>query len=158
MNIKLVAVGKLKEKYFIDACAEYEKRLSRYCALSVQEVADERIPESFSASEARIAIEREGARILSQIKDNEHVIALCVGGKRMDSEAFSQRISSLAFSGAPVAFVIGGSDGLSDAALSRANERLSLSDMTLPHRIARLVLLEQIYRAFKIARGETYHK
>ena len=159
MNLKLVCVGKLKETYFEDACAEFAKRLSRYCALTVAEVADERIPESFSAAEARRAVEKEGARILSRIRDGEHVIALCIGGKRMDSQAFAARLARLAAEAAPaITFVIGGSDGLSDAVLDRADERLSLSDMTFPHRLARLMLLEQLYRAFKIQRGETYHK
>ena len=159
MNIKIVCVGKLKETYFEDACAEFAKRLSRYCTLEIAEVADERMPESFSALEARRATEKEGERILSRVRDGEHVIALCIGGKRMDSEAFSARLASLALMGAASrTFVIGGSAGLSRAVLDRANERLSLSDMTFPHRIARLMLLEQIYRAFKIQRGETYHK
>lgn len=159
MNIKLIAVGKLKERYFEDACAEFVKRLARCCTLTVIETPDERMPESFSLAEARRAMDREGARILARIGPREHVIALAIGGRRMDSIAFSAHLAALETGGAsPVTFVIGGSAGLSEAVLARANERLSLSDMTLPHRIARLVLLEQLYRAFKIQRGETYHK
>ena len=158
MPCKLISVGKLKEAYYEAACADYAKRVSRCCALTLCEVADERIPESFSAAETQRAMEREGERILAKIAPSDFVVALAIGGQRMSSESFSAHLGRLLDQGACVTFVIGGSAGLSDTVLRRANERLSLSDLTLPHRLARLVLLEQLYRAFKILRGEPYHK
>ena len=159
MTIKLCCVGKLKEAYFTDACAEFQKRLGRFCTLKVVEVADERAPDSLSPAEEAQVKSREGERLLAAIDPKDVVIALAVGGKRYTSESFAAHLESLETRGArTIAFVIGGSLGLSDAVLRRADETLSLSDMTLPHRIARLVLLEQLFRAYKIRRGETYHK
>lgn len=159
MTIKICCVGKLKEAYFIDACAEFQKRLGRFCTLKVAEVADERAPDSLSPAEEAQVKSREGERLLAAIDPKDVVIALAIGGKRYTSEAFAAHLESLETRGArTVAFVIGGSLGLGDAVLRRADETLSLSDMTLPHRIARLVLLEQLFRAYKIRRKETYHK
>lgn len=159
MTIKICCVGKLKEAYFIDACAEFQKRLGRFCTLKVVEVADERAPDSLSLAEEAQVKSREGERLLAAIDPKDVVIALAIGGRRYTSEAFAAHLESLETRGArTVAFVIGGSLGLGDAVLRRADETLSLSDMTLPHRIARLVLLEQLFRAYKIRRKETYHK
>ncbi|MBR0082249.1 MAG: 23S rRNA (pseudouridine(1915)-N(3))-methyltransferase RlmH [Clostridia bacterium] len=159
MTVKLCCVGKLKESYFIEACAEYQKRLGRFCTLKIAEVADERAPETLSAAEEAQVKAREGERLLGAIDPKDYVIALAIGGKRYTSESFAAHLESLETRGTrSVAFVIGGSLGLGDAVLRRADETLSLSDMTLPHRIARLVLLEQLFRAYKIRRGEAYHK
>lgn len=159
MNIKIACVGKLKDRFYIDACAEYGKRLSRFCTLTVCEERDERIPETASPAEERIAVEREGERLIKRIGENEYVIALCIGGARYTSEAFAARMQTLSDGGrSNLTFVIGGSCGLSEAVLARASERLSLSDMTLPHRLCRVFLLEQIYRAYKINANEAYHK
>ena len=148
MNISILAVGKLKDRFFEEGCAEYEKRLSRYCALSVREAADEKAPENLSpAQEEQVKI-REGKRLLS----------LTVTGKAYTSEGLAARIGELRDRGRNVSFLIGGSLGLSKEAVARADEELSLSKLTLPHRLARLVLLEQLYRSFKILNGETYHK
>ena len=158
MNIRILAVGKLKEKFFEEGCREYEKRLSRYCALTVREVPDEKAPERLSSAEEEQVKEREGKRLLSLVDPKEHVIALTVTGKAYTSEALAERIGALRDRGKDVSFLIGGSLGLSPEAVRRADEELSLSQLTLPHRLARLVLLEQLYRSFKILHGETYHK
>ena len=159
MNVKIACVGKLKDRFYIDAADEYGKRLTRFVALETCEVRDERIPENASAAETRLAVEREGERLLARIAENEYVVALCIGGKRYTSESFAAHIQALSDAGrAHVTFVVGGSCGLSERVLSRASERLSLSDMTMPHRLCRVFLLEQIYRACKINAGETYHK
>ncbi len=158
MNIRILAVGKLKEKFFEEGCREYEKRLSRYCALTVREVPDEKAPERLSPAEEEQVKEREGKRLLSLVDPKEHVIALTVTGKAYTSEALAERIGALRDRGKDVSFLIGGSLGLSPEAVARADEELSLSQLTLPHRLARLVLLEQLYRSFKILHGETYHK
>ncbi len=159
MTIKICCVGKLKESFFIEGCAEFAKRLSRYCELRVCEVADEKAPETLSAAEMRQVREREGCRLLSVIDPKDHVIAMTIDGKRYSSERFASHMEDLEANGVrTIDFVIGGSTGLSDAVISRADETMSLSDLTMPHRIARLVLLEQIYRSYKIRRNETYHK
>lgn len=158
MNVTILCVGKLKERYFADACAEFCKRLSRYMQLTVAEVADEKAPETLSACGRDQVLEKEGGRLLARIPEGAHVVALCVEGKQLSSEAFAARLSTLRTAAKPLVFVIGGSLGLSDAVRARADGKLSLSEMTLPHRIARLVLLEQVYRACKINAGETYHK
>lgn len=159
MTIRILCVGKLKEPYFMAAEAEFQKRLRRFCTVEIAEVPDERAPETLSAAQQRQVMDREGERLLARIGADEHVVALAIGGARRTSEAFAARLGQLRDGGARcVTFVIGGSLGLSGAVLQRANETLSLSDMTLPHRIARLVLLEQVYRAHKILFGEPYHK
>lgn len=159
MNIRILCVGKLKDKFYIEAAAEYSKRLGRYCQTEICEVADEKTPDSYSDAEARQAMDKEGERLLARIRPGEHVIALCIDGKRMDSVKFSEHLTALFDGGRQTLdFVIGGSLGLSQTVLARADERMSMSDMTFPHRLARVMLLEQIYRAFKIRAGETYHK
>ncbi len=159
MTIRILCVGKLKERYFLEAEAEFLKRLKRFGTAEVVEVADEKAPETLSPMEQAKVKDREGERLLARVAEGDRVIALVIGGRRYTSEKFAERLQALRDAGTrSIAFVIGGSLGLSDAVLKRASETLSLSDMTLPHRIARLVLLEQVYRAHKISAGEPYHK
>ena len=158
MNIKIIGVGKLKESYFTEACAEYAKRLGRYCTLSLPEVPDEKAPETLSEKQTQAVKDAEAERVLKLVGEKDRVIALALGGKSYTSEAFAAHIGALRDGGKSVCFLIGGSLGLGDAALKRADEKISLSEMTFPHRIARLVLLEQLYRAFKILAKEPYHK
>ncbi len=158
MNITIFAVGKLKDRFFEEGCAEYAKRLSRYCTLTVREAADEKAPEDLSPAQEQQVKEREGKRLLSLLNPRDHVIALTVTGKAYTSEGLAERIKELRDQGQNVSFLIGGSLGLSKEAVDRADEELSLSKLTLPHRLARLVLLEQLYRSFKILNRETYHK
>ena len=158
MNITILAVGKLKDKFFEEGCQEYARRLARYCTLSVREAADEKAPETLSPAQELQVKEREGKRLLSLLDPRDHVIALTVTGKAYTSEAMAARIGRLRDEGKNVSFLIGGSLGLSKKAVDRADEELSLSQLTLPHRLARLVLLEQLYRSFKILHHETYHK
>lgn len=159
MNIQIIAVGKLKEKYLIDGIKEYSKRLGPYAKLQIHEVSDEKVPESLSAAQEEQAKEREGERILALIKPDTHVIALAIDGKLWSSEELAEQIQSLATYGrSQVAFVIGGSLGLSRAVLQRADQKLSFGRLTYPHQLMRLILVEQIYRAFKIIRGEPYHR
>lgn len=158
MNITVVCIGKLKEKYWIDAVAEYAKRLSSYCSLSIQELKETRLYKEGAAEEARVR-EGEGEEILRHLTSSMYVITLEIGGKKLGSEAFAQKLSALGVEGkSDLAFVIGGSLGLSEAVCRRSDFALSFSDMTFPHQMMRPVLLEQIYRAYKINRGETYHK
>jgi 23S rRNA (pseudouridine1915-N3)-methyltransferase len=153
MRLTVVAVGRLREPFWREAAAEYEKRLRPYATLEVVELPDQDI----SGDRTR-AIEREGAAILSALPERARVIALDERGKGRGSVEFSERLQELALSGeSRVTFVVGGSAGLSGAVLERADERMSLSPMTLPHQLARVVLLEQVYRALKIAKGEPYH-
>lgn len=159
MKCKIACVGKLKDACYEDACAELVKRLSRYYPAEIAEVSDEKAPDSLSPAEETRVRDREGERLLARIRDGEYVIALAIGGQQADSVSFARKLSALAGGGTrTVTFVIGGSLGLSDAVLARADEQLSLSRMTFPHRIARLLILEQVYRAAKINAGETYHK
>ncbi|MBR0206756.1 MAG: 23S rRNA (pseudouridine(1915)-N(3))-methyltransferase RlmH [Clostridia bacterium] len=158
MNVTILAVGKLKERFFEEGCAEYVKRLARYCILRVREAADEKAPESLSPAQEEQVKDREGKRLLSLLDPRDHVIALTVTGKAYTSEELAERMGALRDQGRNVSFLIGGSLGLSQEAVNRADEELSLSKLTLPHRLARLVLLEQLYRSFKILNHETYHK
>lgn len=159
MNIKIIGVGKLKEKYFKAGIAEYKKRLGAFAKVEIVEVADEKAPESLSESEMMEVKEKEGERILGKIKDREHVIALAIEGKQRASEVFAKEIADLGTYGHPdITFVIGGSLGLSPAVMKRANDTLSFGKLTLPHQLMRLVLIEQIYRAFMINAGRSYHK
>ncbi|NEZ44302.1 23S rRNA (pseudouridine(1915)-N(3))-methyltransferase RlmH [Paenibacillus alvei] len=159
MNIQLVCVGKLKEKYLVQGIAEYSKRLAPYVKFQVSEVPDEQAPEKMSDAELEQVKDREGERILGHIKQDAHVVALTIDGQLWSSEDLASQLDRLATYGTSnVAFVIGGSNGLSDAVLRRANSKLSFGRMTLPHQLMRLVLVEQIYRAVKINRGEPYHK
>ena len=159
MLIRIVCAGRIKEKYFSDAVNEYKKRIGRFASVEIMEVADERIPENFSTAEEKRAVEKEGERIMEKLDPRDYVINLCIGGKRYDSEGFAAHIKELMDSGhSRIAFVIGGSAGLSQRVLSRGNETFSMSDLTFPHRLARVVLTEQLFRAFKIINGEAYHK
>lgn len=159
MHIQIATVGKLKEKYLVQGIAEYAKRLGPYVKLTLTEVPDERAPETMSAAEEAQVREREGERLLAQLKPDAHVVALAIGGELWSSEDLAGQLDKLATYGrSHVAFVIGGSTGLSPAVLQRAQQKLSFGRMTLPHQLMRLVLVEQIYRAVKINRGEPYHK
>ncbi|MEA4869357.1 MAG: 23S rRNA (pseudouridine(1915)-N(3))-methyltransferase RlmH [Christensenella sp.] len=159
MKIKIACVGKLKDGFFREAAAEYAKRLSRFCALEICEVADEKAPETLSAAEEAQVVAKEGERLLGRIAPGEFVVCLAIGGKRLNSEQFAELLQSVFDRQAPtITLVIGGSLGLSPAVLARADYQLSVSDMTLPHGLCRVVLLEQVYRAFKINAHEPYHK
>ncbi len=159
MKITVIGVGKIREKYFSDAISEYEKRLSRYCTLNILEVADEKTPDGASPAEEEQIKKKEGVRILSHIRNDAYVIALAIEGEALDSVGFAKKIESLGIMGeSDIVFVIGGSLGLSREVLSRADCRVSFSKMTFPHQLMRVILLEQIYRSFKIIHGEPYHK
>ena len=159
MKITIVCVGKIKEKFYTDAIREYSKRLGRYCNLSIVEVADEKTKEQASETEIAIVKDREGERILKNIREDGYVIALAIAGQQPDSVQLSQKINALGLRGiSHIYFVIGGSLGLSDAVLQRADEKLSFSNMTFPHQLMRVILLEQIYRSYRIIHNEPYHK
>ena len=159
MNITLYTVGKIKENFYRQAIAEYEKRLGRYCKLKIIEVADEKTPEHAGEAQENQIKEKEGERLLNKMREGTFVIALAIDGKKMDSVKFADTIADLGLHGtSEIGFVIGGSLGLSDTVLKRADLRLSFSDMTFPHQLMRVILLEQIYRAFRIQANEPYHK
>ncbi len=159
MNIKVISVGKVKEKYLKLGIEEFAKRLSKYCSLEIIEVDDEKAPETLSGKEMSIIKNKEGDKILSKIKDNTYVIALAIDGKMLSSEDLAEKINDLGISGkSNIAFIIGGSLGLSDSVLKRADYKLSFSKMTFPHQLMKLILLEQIYRAYRIKTGAPYHK
>ena len=159
MRISIVCVGKIKEKFYVQAVDEYVKRLSRYCKLDIIELPDEKTPEN-AGEQLNLAIKaKEGDRILSSLKDDAYVIALAIEGKMLDSVEFSQKIEKLGIdSVSHIMFVIGGSLGLDERVLKRADYQLSFSHMTFPHQLMRVVLLEQIYRGYRIMKGEPYHK
>ena len=159
MRITVLAVGKIKEKFYMEAIAEYAKRLSRYCKLEMIEVTDEKTPDGAGEAALWKIREKEGERLLSHIKESMYVIALAIEGKMRSSEDLSEHLASLWLYGdSHIVFVIGGSLGLSDTVLKRADEKLSFSKMTFPHQLMRVILLEQLYRSFKIRAGEPYHK
>ena len=159
MNIDVICVGKVKERYLRDAIAEYAKRLGRYCKLNIVEVADEKTPDHASEGMERQIKAKEGERIARHIKPGAFVIALAIDGQQLDSVGFASKISQLGLQGAShLQFIIGGSIGLDDAILKQANYHLSFSNMTFPHQLMRVILLEQIYRAYKINAHEPYHK
>lgn len=159
MKITVIAVGKIKEKFFEQAVAEYGKRLGSYCKLEIVQVADEKTPDRLDGSLAEQVKEKEGARILSHVKDGAYVIALAVEGKMMSSEELADKIDSLGIGGVShIQFIIGGSLGLSEAVMRRADFSLSFSRMTFPHQLMRVILLEQIYRSYRISLGMPYHK
>jgi len=159
VNISIVTVGKLKEKYLKLGIEEYVKRLNSYAKIEMIEVPDEKAPEILSDIEMKQVKQKEGERILAKINQDTYVIALAINGKLKSSEELADNLDKLATYGkSKVAFVIGGSLGLSDEVLKRADEQLSFSKMTFPHQLMRLILVEQIYRAFRINRGEPYHK
>lgn len=159
MKITILTVGKIKEKYFTAAITEYTKRLSRYCKLEIIEVQDEKTPDKAPDAINRQIKDKEGERLLAHVKDDSYVIALAIQGKELSSEQLAQKIDQLALNGkSHIIFIIGGSLGLSDAVLKRADYQLSFSPMTFPHQLMRVILLEQIYRTFKINAEEPYHK
>lgn len=159
MGITIISVGKLKEKYLKMGIEEYVKRLNGYTKMEIIEVPDEKAPEQLSDAEMEMVKKKEGERILAKLTPDHYVIALAINGKTRSSEELSKDIESLMTYGqSKIAFVIGGSLGLHDDVLSRANDKLSFGKMTLPHQLMKLVLVEQVYRSFRIMKGEPYHK
>ena len=158
LHINIICVGKIKETFFKDAIQEYSKRLSRFCNLSITEIADEKIPDKTNEKVENDIKEKEGNNILSHIKKDSYVIALDLKGKEFDSISFSKEISNLSISSSNITFIIGGSLGISNKVLSVCNEKICFSKLTFPHQLIRIFLLEQLYRAFKISNNETYHK
>ena len=159
MKITVLCVGKVKEKFFTDAIKEYSKRLSRYCKLEIVEVADEKTPDGVSELVVSQIKEKEAERMEKYLPDSAYVIALAIEGKKLTSEKLAEKIDSLGISGTShLVFLIGGSLGMSDRLLKRADYLLSFSDMTFPHQLMRVILLEQVYRSYRIIHGEPYHK
>ncbi|MBN2260770.1 MAG: 23S rRNA (pseudouridine(1915)-N(3))-methyltransferase RlmH [Clostridiales bacterium] len=159
MKITIISVGKIKEKYLRDAIKEYAKRLGAYCNLNFIEISDEKAPETLSEKEMEIIKDKEGERILSKIKESQYVYALELKGKQRTSEMFSEELDKLQIYGSSdIVFVIGGSLGLSTQVISRSNSQISFSKMTFPHQLMKVILIEQIYRAFRIMKNEPYHK
>lgn len=159
MKITIVSVGKIKEKYLRDAIAEYSKRLGRYCRLELVEVADEKTPDRASRAVEEQIRQKEGERIARYLREDAYVIALAIQGKMLSSEEFAEKIGNLGIQGqSHIVFVIGGSIGLDEKILQRADYQLSFSKMTFPHQLMRVILLEQIYRGYRILAGEPYHK
>ena len=159
MEIRILTVGKIKEKYLSDGIAEYAKRLGRYCKLSFFQVPDEKTPDKASDALNIQIKDTEGDRLMKYIRDQDYVIALAIDGKMLDSVELSEKIEKLGVSGiSSVAFVIGGSLGLSEKVLQRADYKLSFSKMTFPHQLMQMILLEQIYRGYRIMNHEPYHK
>lgn len=159
MKITVITVGKIKEKYLKDAIAEYSKRLSKYCKLEIMEVADEKTPDAASEAMERQIRQKEGERILKYVKEDSYVITLEIGGAMLDSLGFARKIENLGIQGkSHITFIIGGSIGLGEEVLKRSDYALSFSKMTFPHQLMRVILLEQIYRGYRIVSGEPYHK
>ena len=159
MKITLITVGKIKETYLKDGIAEYSKRLSRYCKLEIIEVADEKTPDQASETMEEQIRDKEGERILKYLKDDMYVITLEIDGKQLSSEELADKMAALGLQGkSHIAFVIGGSIGLGREVLKRSDYALSFSKMTFPHQLMRVILLEQVYRGYRIINGEPYHK
>ena len=159
MKITIITVGKIKEKYLKDAIDEYSKRLSKYCKLEIIEVADEKTPDNASAVVENSIRDKEAERIIKHIKEDAYLITLEINGKQLTSEELADKVDKLGVQGVShIIFVIGGSIGLGDAVLQKSNFALSFSKMTFPHQLMRVILLEQIYRSYRIINGEPYHK
>ncbi len=159
MKITIISVGKIKEKFFTEAMKEYTKRLSKYCKLNEEIIPDERADENYSQAEIEQVKIKEGQKILNKIPKNSYIIALDINGVQLSSEEMSKKIEYLGIEGtSDITFIIGGSNGLSDEVINSSNFKLSFSKMTFPHQLFKVILLEQIYRAFKIISGESYHK
>lgn len=159
MKISLLTVGKIKEKFYTQAIDEFSKRLGRYCKLEIIEVADEKTPDNASAAVDAQIRQKEGERLFRHIREDAYVIALAIDGRMLSSEELAKKLEMLGVSGTShIQFIIGGSLGLSPQVLDRANERLSFSKMTFPHQLMRVILLEQIYRGYRIMTGAPYHK
>lgn len=159
MKITILAVGKVKESYFRDGIAEYLKRLSKYAKMEVIEVNDEKTPDNASEKEEVLIKQKEGERLLKSMKEDAYTIVLAIDGKKLDSVSLAEKIDQLGVSGVShIQFVIGGSLGLADEVLRKADMKLSFSDMTFPHQLMRLILCEQIYRSYRIIHNQPYHK
>ncbi len=159
MKITLITVGKIKEKFYRDAIAEYSKRLNRYCKLNIIEVADEKTPDKASEALEQQIKEKEGERILSKLSEDAYTIVLAIDGKNPDSVELAEKVKQLGVHGVShIQFIIGGSLGLDEAVMKKADYKLSFSRMTFPHQLMRVILLEQIYRSYRIISGEPYHK
>ncbi|HKL99143.1 MAG TPA: 23S rRNA (pseudouridine(1915)-N(3))-methyltransferase RlmH [Mobilitalea sp.] len=159
MRISVICVGKLKEKYLVMGVEEYSKRLSRYCTLEIIELPDEKTPDSAGEALEEIIKKKEGERILKTLKEDSYCIALAIEGNQLSSVELAEKLDSLGITGTShISFVIGGSLGLSKEVLNRANYKLSFSKMTFPHQLMRMILLEQIYRAYRINTNQPYHK
>lgn len=159
MKITIITVGKIKEKYLKDAIAEYSKRLSKYCKLEIVEVADEKTLENVSETVENAIREKEAERILKYVKEDAYIITLEIGGKLLSSEELAEKIEKLGIQGTShIIFIIGGSIGLGKSVLEKSDYALSFSRMTFPHQLMRVILLEQVYRSYRIMNGEPYHK
>jgi 23S rRNA (pseudouridine1915-N3)-methyltransferase len=159
LHIQVVCVGKMKEKYWVDACAEYAKRLTAYCKLTTIEVADEKAPDHCTEHEMNLIKDKEGQRILAALRSDDFVVALAIQGQSWSSEQLANQIEDwVTYGKSRIVFVIGGSLGLANGVLERADVKLSFSKMTFPHQMVRVFLLEQVYRAFRIIRGHAYHR
>lgn len=159
MKITVLSVGKTREKFFVDAINEYKKRLSKFCTIIEETVQDERADENFSEKEIEQVKFLEGQKILKKIKDSSFTIVLCIEGNQLSSTELANKINNLTLNGnSDICFIIGGSNGLSDEVIKRADMKLSFSKMTFPHQLFKVILFEQIYRTFKINANESYHK
>lgn len=159
LNIRVICVGRLKERFYLDAAAEYSKRLSRFCRLELTELPESRLPEDPSAAETIRALEAEAVSIEAKLPKSGVLVALCIEGRELSSPALAEQLNAYAVSGASaITFLIGGSVGLAERLKARADLKLSMSPMTFPHHLARIMLLEQLYRAFQIQAGTRYHK
>lgn len=159
MNVRIICIGKLKEKYFIEACNEYAKRLNSFCRFSIVELPEYRLPTNPSDAEIALCVEKEGEKILTQIAPSAFVLALCIEGEIISSEQLAKTLSTAALNGkSDIDLIIGGSYGLSPAVKKRADKRISAGKMTFPHQLFRVMLCEQLYRAFSINNNSKYHK
>ena len=158
LTINIVCIGKIKEKFFKDAIDEYSKRLSKYCKLNIVELPDEKIPEKINTNIENDIKSKECTNMINHIKKDSYIICLDLNGKEFSSEQFSKKIEDISMESSQITFVIGGSLGLNKEILSLANQKICFSKMTFPHQLIRVFLLEQIFRAFKISNGETYHR
>lgn len=158
MNITIICVGKIKEKFFTDAVGEYLKRLSRFAKCEIVEIKDEKIPDNASERQRLQILEKEGEAILGKIPKGSYIIPLCIEGEQLSSPAFADKIKYISMESSHITFIIGGSLGLWEQVKKTANFRMSFGKMTLPHQLMRVVLLEQVYRCFKILANESYHK
>ncbi len=158
LTINIVCIGKIKEKFFKEAIDEYSKRLSKYCKLNILELPDEKIPDKSNSSIENEIKTKECNNIINHIKKDSYIICLDLKGKEFSSEQFSKNIENISMQSSQITFIIGGSLGLTENLLNLSNQKICFSKMTFPHQLIRVFLLEQIYRAFKISNGETYHK
>lgn len=157
-NVTIISVGKIKEKFIKDALSEYEKRLSRFCKFKNIEIPDCPIPDNASSAQEQAVLDKEGQNILAKVSKGDYVISMCIEGKKISSTQFAKKLSDVFMTTSSVTFIIGGSLGLSDSVKARSDFKMSMSDMTFPHNLAKLMLTEQIYRTFKINANESYHK